>query len=121
MSTSILLIPESPNWQFPVDQAVRLVLATWPTATAHRLPTGPYDFRIEVPDRSMDIRVGRGSISMSPGPTADDCAVVAHRLVRGLGAPTRFHYMDSGNNHALLVDQRTPLSTFTELSSAGPL
>lgn len=121
MSMSILLVPEAESWIFPIDQVVRLVRSLWPTANAHRLPPGPFDVHIEVAERGLDIRIGTGLVSISPGSTLDDCTVVAHRIVGGLGVSMRFHYMDSGNNHALLVDQWTPMETFASLPNAKPM
>ncbi len=121
MATSILLIPESPEMTFSPSAVARLVRSLWPTAREFRLGGDPFEIRVEVPDRSLNVRVGRGQVSMSPGSTLNDCALLAQQVVRKLGANRRFFYMDDGNNHALLIGRDTSLAFLAGLPDAGPL
>src|SRR5262245_190738 len=121
MSTDILLIPESPAWAYPVRRVQSLVQSIWPSAVAHDLSSKLFDVRVEIADRGIDVHVGPSLVSISAGSTLDDCALVAHRIVEGLNASTPFRYMDSGNNHALLVDRTTPRSVFASLPGAPPM
>jgi hypothetical protein len=121
MSTSILLIPESSAGRFSPDAVALAVRSLWPDARENRLTGELFVIRFDVPERNLTLYVGRSCISITPGETWDDCAVVAHRILEAVGGSSRFHFMDSGNNHALLVDHHTPLSTLGTLPDAPPL
>lgn len=121
MATSILLIPEDPRDTFSPSAVARVVRSLWPSAREFRLGGDPYEIRIEVPERSLNVRVGSGQVSMSPGSTLEDCALVAQNVVRTLGGSRRYYYMDDGNNHALLIDRESSLGSLARLPDAGPL
>ena len=121
MATSILLIPADPKTTFSPDAVASVIRSLWPSAREFRLRGDPFELRVEVPDRSLNVRVGQGQLSMSPGSTLDDCALIAQQIVRTLGGNQQFHYMDDGNNHALLIDRSTTLSSLARLPDAGPL
>lgn len=121
MSTSILLIPVDPNVKFSPLDVARVVRSIWAPAREFSLAGEPFDVRVEVQGRSLNVRIGKGLVSISPGSTLDDCAIVAHRILQGFGGEHRFHYMDNGNSHALLVDRRTSLEDLARLPQARPL
>jgi len=121
MATSILFTPVDPAVAFSPPAVADLVRSLWPSAREFRLGGDPFEIRIEVSDRSLNVRVGTGQVSLSPGSTLDDCALVAQQIVRTLGGDRRFYYMDDGNNHALVIDRNTSLASLARLPDAGPL
>ncbi len=121
MAASILLIPASPEAVFSPPAVAGLVRSLWPIAREFHLGGDPFEIRVEVPERSLNVRIGRGQVSMSPGSSLDDCALVAQLIVRTFGGEQRFYYMDDGNNHALLIDRTTSLASLAHLPDAGPL